>query len=164
MAWALRYSSSAWYLSGALGRAALDSVLVGATRRRKHWGWGFEDQQPTPAEVRVAAPALAEQLGMTLREVEEPVALESVTLSPPRIAAPASLAEICAGDDHARASHALGKSYSDVVRGFRGRFDHPPTLSPTRAMSTIWKDYSSGVRASAWRRSRSAEARRSSAG
>jgi alkyldihydroxyacetonephosphate synthase len=25
-----------------------------------------------------------------------------------------------------RASHALGKSYADVVLGFRGRFDHPP--------------------------------------
>ena len=29
-------------------------------------------------------------------------------------------------DVHARASHALGKSYADVVRGFRGRFQHPP--------------------------------------
>ncbi len=39
---------------------------------------------------------------------------------------PAALAEICASDDHARASHALGKSYFDVVDGFRGRFAHPP--------------------------------------
>ena len=31
-----------------------------------------------------------------------------------------------ASDDHARASHALGKSYTDVVNGFRGRFAHPP--------------------------------------
>ena len=28
--------------------------------------------------------------------------------------------------DHARASHAYGKSYLDVVRAFRGRFDHAP--------------------------------------
>jgi alkyldihydroxyacetonephosphate synthase len=95
-------------------------------RRRKHWGWGFEDQQPSPAEVRASAAGLAEHLGITLTEVEEPVALESVTLSPPRIVAPASLSEICSADPHARASHALGKSYSDVVRGFRGHFDHPP--------------------------------------
>src|SRR5262249_49521445 len=33
---------------------------------------------------------------------------------------------ICASDAHARASHAWGRSYADVVRGFRGRFDHPP--------------------------------------
>jgi alkyldihydroxyacetonephosphate synthase len=105
---------------------AIDSALVGDTRRRKHWGWGFEDQQPTPSQVRASAAALAEGLGMTLTEVEEPVALESVTLPPLRIAAPALLSDICAGDPHARASHALGKSYSDVVRGFRGHFDHPP--------------------------------------
>ena len=38
----------------------------------------------------------------------------------------AALAEICASDVHARASHAWGKSYADVVRGFRGSFEHPP--------------------------------------
>ena len=95
-------------------------------RRRKHWGWGFEDQQPTTAQVRAATAALGEHLGMTLTEVEEPVALESVALAPPRIAVPASLAEIGAADPYARTSHALGKSYADVVRGFRGHFDHPP--------------------------------------
>jgi alkyldihydroxyacetonephosphate synthase len=105
---------------------AIDSTLVEATRRRKHWGWGFEDQQPSPDEVRVSAIALGEHLGLTLTEVEQPVELESVALSPPRIAAPASLAEICVTDRYARVSHALGKSYSDVVRGFRGQFDHPP--------------------------------------
>jgi alkyldihydroxyacetonephosphate synthase len=95
-------------------------------RRRKHWGWGFEDQQPTTAQVRAATAALGEHLGMTLTEVEEPVALESVALAPPRISVPASLAEIGAADPYARTSHALGKSYADVVRGFRGHFDHPP--------------------------------------
>ncbi|HYM55133.1 MAG TPA: FAD-linked oxidase C-terminal domain-containing protein [Solirubrobacteraceae bacterium] len=99
-----------------------------AIRRRKHWGWGFEDQQPSPAAVRASASALAAHLGMALSEVEDPVALEAVRLPPPRVLAPAGLSEICAADVHARASHALGKSYSDVVRGFRGRFDHPPDL------------------------------------
>jgi alkyldihydroxyacetonephosphate synthase len=71
---------------------------------------------------------LAAHLGMALGDVEEPVALESVRLPAPRIQAPASLAEICAEDAHARASHALGKSYSDIVRGFRGHFEHAPDL------------------------------------
>jgi alkyldihydroxyacetonephosphate synthase len=42
------------------------------------------------------------------------------------VAPPPALADICACDAYARASHALGKSYADVVRGFRGRFEHPP--------------------------------------
>jgi alkyldihydroxyacetonephosphate synthase len=99
---------------------------VGATRRRKHWGWGFEDQQPTLAQVRASAGALAQHLGMTLAEVQEPVRLESLQVAAPRIVAPAWLSDICVSDVHARTSHALGKSYSDVVRGFRGRFDHLP--------------------------------------
>jgi hypothetical protein len=45
------------------------------TRRRKHWGWGFEDQQPQAAQLRASAAALGEHLGMTLEVVEEPVAL-----------------------------------------------------------------------------------------
>ena len=95
-------------------------------RRRKHWGWGFEDQQPSSAEVRETASRLAAHLGLKVGEVEDPVGLEAVKLAPPRVQPPAELREICASDDHARASHALGKSYTDVVNGFRGRFDHPP--------------------------------------
>jgi alkyldihydroxyacetonephosphate synthase len=95
-------------------------------RRRKHWGWGFEDQQPSPAAVRETAAGLAAHLGLPLTEVEDPVPLGAVELAPPRVRPPADLAEICAADVHARASHALGKSYSDVVCGFRGRFAHPP--------------------------------------
>lgn len=96
--------------------------------RRKHWGWGSEDQQPTSEELRASAGALGTHLGIAIGEVEEPVALESLQLAPPRIQAPALLSDICADDVHARASHALGKSYGDIVCGFRGRFDHPPDL------------------------------------
>jgi alkyldihydroxyacetonephosphate synthase len=97
-----------------------------SARRRKHWGWGYEDEQLPPAEVRAAAAGLSEHLGFPVGDVEEPVALEALWLRHPRVVAPASLAGICSDDAHARASHALGKSYSDVVRGLRGQFDHPP--------------------------------------
>jgi alkyldihydroxyacetonephosphate synthase len=97
-----------------------------SSRRRKHWGWGFEDQQPTAEQMRASAAAAREHLGFGAAEIEQPVALEAVKLPAPRVRAPASLAALCADDDYARASHALGKSYSDVVRGFRGCFEHPP--------------------------------------
>ncbi len=99
-----------------------------STRRRKHWGWGFEDQQPSPQEVRASAAALADHLGIAPSEPEAPVPLEELALRAPRVRAPAALAEICAEDVHARVTHALGKSYVDVVRGFRGTFEHPPDL------------------------------------
>jgi len=94
--------------------------------RRKHWGWGFEDQQPTPAQLRASAPELLARLGMAPREVEDPVALDAIELAAPRVLAPAAISQFSRADPHARASHALGKSYTDVVQGFRGRFEHPP--------------------------------------
>jgi alkyldihydroxyacetonephosphate synthase len=81
-----------------------------STRRRKHWGWGFEDEQPSPEEVRAAAGGLASHLGFPPVEVEDPVGLDALVLPDPRIAPPSALVEICAADAHARASHARGKS------------------------------------------------------
>src|SRR5689334_20959459 len=95
-------------------------------RRRKHWGWGLEHEQPSREEVLAAASGLFPHLGFSHTDIEDPVPLERVKLSAPRAAPPRDLREICAADTHARASHALGKSYCDVVLGFRGRFEHPP--------------------------------------
>lgn len=94
--------------------------------RRKHWGWGLEHEQPSRGEVEAAASGLFPHLGFAPREIEDPVPLERVVLGEPRVAPPTDLREACATDLHSRASHALGKSYCDVVRGFRGRFEHPP--------------------------------------
>ncbi len=102
--------------------------MTAGTRRRKHWGWGFEDQQPPHAQVEAAGVAAREHLGFAPAEVERPVPLEEVELPPSRLEPPASLAHICAADTYARASHAYGKSYRDIVRAFRGRFDSPPDV------------------------------------
>src|SRR5690348_14121200 len=97
-------------------------------RRRKHWGWGFEDQQPALAELREAAAGIRAHLGFEPADVEEPLPLEAVELPPPRLEPPQSLAPLCSADSYERASHAYGRSYRDVVRAFRGRFDHPPDV------------------------------------
>src|SRR4051812_44109871 len=97
-------------------------------RRRKHWGWGYEDQQPAREEVRRTAGAAREPLGFGPAEVERPVPLDAVELPPPRLEPSASLAELCSSDVHTRATHAYGSSYRDVVRAFRGHFEHPPDV------------------------------------
>jgi alkyldihydroxyacetonephosphate synthase len=89
-------------------------------RRRKHWGWGYEDEQPAADELRATVAGLADHLGFGEREPELPVALEDVGLAPPRLATP------FAQDAWSRAAHAQGRSYLDVVRGLRGEFPHPP--------------------------------------
>jgi alkyldihydroxyacetonephosphate synthase len=69
-------------------------------RRRRHWGWGFEDER-----VGEGAADLAAHLGFGSAELEAP--------APLRI-------------DPDRALHAHGASYLDVVRAMRGDFPHLP--------------------------------------
>ncbi len=97
-------------------------------RRRKHWGWGYEDEQPSPEELRGAAEFLVGRLGFGSTDPEAAVPLSEITLPAPRLTPPPSLRDICATDDYERVLHAYGRSYADVVRAFRGRFDHPPDV------------------------------------
>jgi alkyldihydroxyacetonephosphate synthase len=97
-------------------------------RRLKHWGWGYEDEQPAFEDLRAGAAFARERLGFGSPEPEAPVRLSELSLPPPRLSAPAALAEICFADTYERALHAYGRSYRDIVRAFRGRFDHPPDV------------------------------------
>lgn len=97
-----------------------------AAGRRRHWGWGYEDEQASAAQLRAQAQAISSHLGFGDMELEQPVPLERATLPAIRVKPPPRLASICSADLHARASHALGKSYRDVVAGLRGRFEHAP--------------------------------------
>ena len=97
-------------------------------RRLKHWGWGYEDEQPPAEELRQAAKLLTGRLGFGSLEPRSPVPLSELALPEPRLKAPASLEPICRTDTYERALHAYGRSYSDVLRAFAGRFDHPPDV------------------------------------
>jgi alkyldihydroxyacetonephosphate synthase len=120
-----RSGAGAAIMSRSGGRAA---TAAPATRRRKHWGWGYADQQPSGAELEAAARGIRETLGFGAIEIEEPVPLEAVALPAPRLRVPDSLADVLTDDHYERVSHALGKAYRDVVRGFRGQFSNPPDL------------------------------------
>lgn len=102
-------------------------------RERNHWGWGWADEALSEAQVREAAGGLAQHLGFGSAEPERAVPLEAVELpaprlGPPRAGAGASLAALFADDAPARVRHTYGRAYRDVVRGFRGSFQHPPDL------------------------------------
>jgi len=96
-------------------------------RRLKHWGWGYEDQAPTATQLREAAEGIRARFGFG-GEVEKPVPLEAVELRAARLKAPERFGDLFSDGRYERVSHALGKAYRDVVRGFYGRFDDPPDL------------------------------------
>ncbi|HSD23369.1 MAG TPA: FAD-binding oxidoreductase [Solirubrobacterales bacterium] len=102
--------------------------MATSTRRRKHWGWGYEDQQPTREGVEGIARVVTDRLGFEVDEIEEPCPLDAVELPEPRLRIPKRFAEIFSDDRYDRLSHGLGKAYRDVVRGFRGEFPNPPDL------------------------------------
>jgi alkyldihydroxyacetonephosphate synthase len=103
-------------------------VATTATRRLKHWGWGYEDQQPSRDQVEGIARAVTERLGFEVEGVEEPVPLEGIELREPRLKPPERFTDLFSDDRYDRIAHSLGRAYRDVVRGFRGEFPNPPDL------------------------------------
>ena len=104
-------------------------------RARNHWGWGFEDAAVSTADARAAAPGARRAARLRRAEPEEPVAARAVALPAPRAASrPPHLAGICTADAARARRHACGKSYLDIVRGLRGRFEHAarPRRPPAR--------------------------------
>jgi alkyldihydroxyacetonephosphate synthase len=96
-------------------------------RRLKHWGWGYEDQAPSATQMREAAEGMRHRFGFG-GEVEKPVPLEEVQLRQPRLRKPSGFGDLFSDGRYERVTHALGKAYRDVVRGFRGKFENPPDL------------------------------------
>jgi alkyldihydroxyacetonephosphate synthase len=66
--------------------------------RRKHWGWGYEHEQPSAQELRSTAAFIAGHLGFGSTEPESPVALSDCELPPPRLSPPDQLAAFCFAD------------------------------------------------------------------
>jgi len=98
---------------------------VPLVRERSWWGWGWADQALDEEACRALAARVAAYL--PLDGILAPVPPVPAVPSP-RITPPGSLAEICADDPPARAAHARGKAYRDVVRNLRGALPNPPDL------------------------------------
>jgi alkyldihydroxyacetonephosphate synthase len=98
------------------------------SRRRKFWGWGWDDERADPRQVQAVEAALRGWLGMQDLDVVAPPRLDQLSLRPPRITPPPALEPLTSAAPFERASHCYGKSYRDLVRALRGDFGNPPDL------------------------------------
>ena len=98
------------------------------TRKRKFWGWGYEDAGPDEDQAIRIARMAADRLGIGELRLAPAPRIDDVTLPPPRIVPPRLLQDLASASSFDRASHTYGKSYRDIVRGVRCEFANPPDL------------------------------------
>lgn len=97
-------------------------------RRRSFWGWGYEDRFPDSKRLG----ALSEQVQLLFGDPKQtpapPPVLEQLALPPSRVAVPHRLAPIASTSQEERVRHTYGKSYRDLLRGYRGDFASAPDV------------------------------------
>src|SRR5215475_10034641 len=99
-----------------------------AERHMSIWNWGYEDQQPTPEQQKAIAKGVAVSLGRSDLELGKAPTLDEITLRPPRITPPATLAALCSMATYDRVVHSYGKAFPDFLRAFRREFPNPPDV------------------------------------
>src|SRR5262245_22016507 len=103
-------------------------TLAEALRTRKFWGWGYEGEGLSDAEVEEIGREMRASFGVEPQPLSGPPALASLSIPEPRPAPPRSLESVRSQDQRERAVHTLGKSYEDLVRGIRGDYRHAPDV------------------------------------
>ncbi|UQX04516.1 FAD-binding oxidoreductase [Streptomyces sp. RerS4] len=96
----------------------------GSSRLRSWWGWGYADAHPSDAECVELGSLLP---GTLARPLPVPRVVD-LRIGRPAATPPASLAHLVSADPEARAAHAMGKAYRDIIRALRGRPGRIPDL------------------------------------
>ena len=96
-----------------------------AERKRKFWGWGYEDQGPNPEQQKHMAERMAKRFGLASFEITPPPTEAELKLRAPRIPVPDALKDICSTSTYDRAGHSYGKSFRDTVRAFQRDYSNP---------------------------------------
>ena len=96
-----------------------------AERRRKFWGWGYEDQGPNAEQKQRMAERMSHRFGLAELKILPTPTEADLNLRAPRIKPPDALASIFTASAWERAAHSYGRSFRDIVRAFRRDFANP---------------------------------------
>src|SRR5262245_40085951 len=95
-------------------------------RERSFWGWGYADKFPDEEGRAAVAQHAMGILGFEGLAPQPASALDGILMSMPCVASPRELEEFATQDKRERALHTYGRSYRDLIRGFRGDFSAAP--------------------------------------
>lgn len=95
---------------------------------KSHWGWGEADRFPDRDSRKMIGESAQMVLGFAPTTLEDPAPLEAVELPAPKLSPPPSLQHQFLPGKEARVTHTYGRSYRDIIRGFRGDFGSAPDL------------------------------------
>ena len=94
-------------------------------RRRKYWGWGYEDETVSDEERRRLRQLISGAFGVEPGDAPEPLPVEELPLPDSRVD-PETALPGWSTSPYDRANHAAGKSYRDILRARAGELENVP--------------------------------------
>ena len=77
-------------------------TLAEAQRARKFWGWGYEGEGLSDAEVEAIGRDMQSRFGVEPQPTAAPPALAALSMPEPRLEPPSSLESVCSRDPRER--------------------------------------------------------------
>ena len=97
-------------------------------RKRKFWGWGYEDQVLSREEEYWIENRISQIFSIDEIKCAPIPKAEDIDLDTPKISIPDFLKDILIDDHLERLNHSYGKSFPDIARAILGQFPNPPDL------------------------------------
>ena len=97
-------------------------------RKRKFWGWGYEDEILSVEEEKSIDSRIAKTFQLDDFETLPIPKAKEIDLPKPNVVAPSTLAKIMSDDKEERLNHTYGKSFPDAARSLLQDFSSPPDL------------------------------------
>ena len=97
-------------------------------RKRKFWGWGYEDELLSDVEEENIDKRIAKTFNLDKVDSLKIPNVNDIEIPKPKIKPPKSLEKYFSDDKLERLNHSYGKSFPDSARSILGLFPSPPDL------------------------------------